>query len=124
MAKAKEPKDTEVVDHESWITVKGGGEIVHLYPKANQSLLSVIRENEAWGKVFDAMELMPEVQELMVECAANRFHYVAADTIRKMDLAGLDLDAMAEKTSMDKGYINRRLNDLFHAQKPPEPKEG
>jgi len=115
--------DCELKNHDGWVTVRGGGETIHLYPNADKTLLGVIRENAAWGKVFDAVAPMPGAQELMVDCAMAQFDTVAADTIRKLDLAGFDLEAMAEKTGMTQDCINRRLNDLFHAQATHEPKE-
>jgi hypothetical protein len=120
--------DCELTNREGWVTVRGGGETVQLYPNADKSLLSVIRENASWGKVFDAVAPMPGAQELMIDCAVAHFDTVAADTIRKLDIAGLDLDAMVDKTGMSPDCINRRLNDLFHAQhklhtQEPPPKE-
>lgn len=108
--------DCELTKSNGWVTIRGAGETVHLYPNASQTLLQVIINNAPWGKVFDAVAPMPGAQDLMIDCAVAYYDTVATDIIRKLDLAGFDLEAMSEKTGMSQDCINRRINDLFRAQ--------
>lgn len=101
-------------------TIEAGGSKVYIAEV--QSLGEVLRKNHAWENVYSALAKEATVENVkenidlrakMVENALDFFHIAAADTIRKLDIAGYDIDEISEDTGLRGGYINDTINALF-----------